>query len=368
MLLRHLSILASYVNPTTVFWICLFKGSIVQINIIKINYILFKNYLYKHKYIEQAALATQATQKTKHHFVRGGLLHKPCGIFSFCVRMVLTERQKKDLHEAMLEYLLSEGTLFSKTIDAFREEAQLTTLADSGKGLLEKKWTSVVRLQKKIMELESQIGALQQQVKSGGSTTAALDMTNPGDARIIPRAPARSTLSGHRAPVTVVTVHPVYSLMASGSEDSTIKIWDYETAQYERTLKGHTGPVTGVAFDSTGNVLASCSADMSAKLWDMSTYLCTKTLRGHDHTISSIRFVPSGDQVLTCSRDHTIKCWEIATGFCIRTYSGHSDWVKCISVSLDGELLASGGSDQSITIWRISNGQTIQVSCFFVAR
>ena len=272
--------------------------------------------------------------------------------------MVLTERQKRDLQEAILEYFIAEGDSFKETVAALRKEGCMEALSDSGKGLLEKKWTSVVRLQKKVMELEAQICSLQQQSKAGGSITSEASLS---DSRMLPRGPAKSTLSGHRAPVTAVAVHPIYSLIASGSEDSTIKIWDYETSQYERTLKGHTGPVTGVCFDSVGSILASCSADMTAKLWDMTTYLCTKTLRGHDHTISSVRFAPSGDQVLTCSRDHTVKCWEVTTGFCIRTYAGHSDWVKCISVSLDGESLASAGSDQSIIVWRLSSGQSLQV-------
>jgi platelet-activating factor acetylhydrolase IB subunit alpha len=64
-----------------------------------------------------------------------------------------------------------------------------------------------------------------------------------------------------------VAVHPVYSLVASGSEDGTVKIWDYESGQYERTLKGHTQSVSGVAFDSPGKLLASCSLDLSAKIW-----------------------------------------------------------------------------------------------------
>ena len=110
-------------------------------------------------------------------------------------------------------------------------------------------------------------------------------------------------------------MHPVYSLVASGSEDGTVKIWDYESGQYERTLKGHTQSVSGVAFDNSGKLLASCSLDMSAKIWysdnslgigtvayltsycpsnlprDLSTYSCMRTLRGHDHTISAVTFV-----------------------------------------------------------------------------
>merc|ERR1719206_593494 len=59
--------------------------------------------------------------------------------------------------------------------------------------------------------------------------------------------------------------------MISGSEDATIKLWDFETGDYERTMKGHTDSVQDVALDKDGKLLASCSADMSVKLWDFQT-------------------------------------------------------------------------------------------------
>lgn len=274
--------------------------------------------------------------------------------------MVLTEKQKKELHQAILEYFIAEGPAFSKTVTALKEEVDLTDFTDSSKGLLEKKWTSVVRLQKKVMELEAKLSAappssLMPSILASNHTPSSIF-----DTKHLPKGPARAILSGHRAPVTSVAMHPVYSIVASGSEDSTIKLWDSETSQYERTLKGHTGQVTCVAFDSSGSLLASCSADMSAKLWDMTTFACTKTLRGHDHTLSCVVFMPSGEQLLTCSRDQTIKFWDVSSGYCTRTCSGHTDWVRCLSVSHDGELLASGSNDQTIIIWKPSSGQVLQ--------
>ena len=282
--------------------------------------------------------------------------------------MVLTERQKKDLYLGVYEYLLSEGDKFKKTIVSFKEEADIIIDdVDTTKQLLEKKWTAVVRLQKKVMELEAQIEELKKyqykpnNINDNDNNGNNNDIKRSIDSRMLPRAPAKAILSGHRGPITCVTFHPVYSIVVSGSEDATIKIWDSETGQHERTLKGHTSSVTGVAFHPLGKILASCSGDLSAKIWDMETNTCTKTLKGHDHTISGIQFLPSGDQILTCSRDKTIKSWEIATGYCIRTYSGHSDWVKCLSISLDGQYFATGCADHNIMIWKVdgSNIQTL---------
>jgi len=71
----------------------------------------------------------------------------------------------------------------------------------------------------------------------------------------VPRAPAKHAMSGHRGSITRVAFHPVFSLIASSSEDTTIKIWDWETGEFERTLKSHTKSVSDVDFDSKGALL-----------------------------------------------------------------------------------------------------------------
>lgn len=81
----------------------------------------------------------------------------------------------------------------------------------------------------------------------------------------IPRAPAKHAMSGHRASITRVAFHPVFSLIASSSEDTTIKIWDWETGEFERTLKSHTKSVSDVDFDSKGSLLGEFSP--ASMLW-----------------------------------------------------------------------------------------------------
>ena len=55
-----------------------------------------------------------------------------------------------------------------------------------------------------------------------------------------------------------VIFHPVFSVMVSASEDGTIKLWDYETGDYEKTLKGHTDSIQDIAFDHNGKFLGKC--------------------------------------------------------------------------------------------------------------
>lgn len=66
----------------------------------------------------------------------------------------------------------------------------------------------------------------------------------------------RHTMAGHRSTVNCLAFHPVYSLLASVSDDTSVKLWDYEAGDLERSLKGHVKSVTGCAFDSTGNFLS----------------------------------------------------------------------------------------------------------------
>ena len=259
--------------------------------------------------------------------------------------MVLTPRQKEELHKAIADYLQSSG--YSATLEAFRNDASLPEEIDKKySGLLEKKWISVIRLQKKVMELEAKLAEAEKEVHFGGGNKKSRSAAD-----WIPKPPERYTLTGHRSPVTKVLFHPAFSVMVSSSEDATIKVWDYETGDFERTLKGHTDAVQDLAFDHTGNFLASCSADLTIRLWDFKGFECIKTLHGHDHNVSSVCFMPSGDALVSSSRDKTIKIWEVATGYCVKTLQGHREWVRRVRVNTEGSLLASCSNDQTVRVW-----------------
>ncbi|KAF9924822.1 protein with putative role during mitosis [Linnemannia zychae] len=269
-------------------------------------------------------------------------------------KSVLSERQRDELHKAILDYLSTSG--FTESFQTLRNETKNQDFTPGPKqnssGLLEKKWTSVIRLQKKIMDLESKMTAMQEEL----SNAPVRKVTSSGD--WIPRPPERWALTGHRSPITRVTFHPVFTILASASEDTTIRICDYETGEYERTLKGHTKAVQDIAFDPKGNLLVSCSNDLSIKIWDLQQdYKCIKTLFGHDHSVSSVTFLPSGDMIASASRDKTIMLWEVSTGFCVKTIVGHLEWVRYVQPSQDGRFLVSSSRDQTSRVWDVATGE-----------
>lgn len=277
------------------------------------------------------------------------------------ISSVLSERQKEELHKAILDYLSSSG--YNSAFEALKADlpAQQEFQPDPKArwaGLLEKKWTSVIRLQKKIMDLERENGMLKDELASSGSGLVSrkgqVEDWLPGRG-----GGPRHILTGHRSPISALAFHPTFSNLASASEDSTIKIWDYETGEFEVTLKGHTKVVCDVDYDSKGTFIVSCSSDLTVKLWDCSNhYRCTKTLYDHDHSVSSCRFLPGDTHIVSASRDQTIKVWEVATSFCVKTLRGHSEWVRGVWPCPNGRLLVSASNDQTSRVWDLSTGET----------
>jgi WD40 repeat protein len=155
------------------------------------------------------------------------------------------------------------------------------------------------------------------------------------------------TLTGHTDDVNSVAFSPDGRLLASGSDDYTIRLWDVATGSLVRTLTGHTSTVVRSA-------LLAGSDDDTIKLW------CShrQPRVGHTNDVNSVAFSPDGRLLASGSDDDTIKLWDVATGSLVRTLGHTND--NSVAFSPDGRLLASGSVDHDQAVGHQRSGGEVR--------
>ncbi|MBD2694301.1 trypsin-like peptidase domain-containing protein [Anabaena catenula] len=168
------------------------------------------------------------------------------------------------------------------------------------------------------------------------------------------------TLQGHSDRIESLAFSPDGKTLASGSNDETIKLWNVATGTEIGSLQGSFFSVYSVTFSPNGKTLASGSSDGTIKLWDVFTTNERLTLAGHTTKVNAVAFSPDGRILASGSSDNTIKLWNIDTGTEIRTLTGHSNRVNSVAFSLKERILASGSDDNTIKLWNIDTGTEIR--------
>ncbi len=182
--------------------------------------------------------------------------------------------------------------------------------------------------------------------------------------------------TGHADHIGVIAFAPGGGLLASGSSDNTIRLWDTATATELRALKGHTRPVLSLAFSRDGRALASGSADQTIRLWDTTDGRELRVL-GNDvgnavvaNSVGALAFSADGSTLISGSIDITqgaagliytlsFKHWDYATGRLLRSFNAPCGQVVALALSPDGRTLASGGFDP-LTLWDVGSGRKLR--------
>ena len=120
---------------------------------------------------------------------------------------------------------------------------------------------------------------------------------------------ASAVLRGHRAEVYRVMYSQDGKLLASGSSDKTVRIWDAETHRLINELP-HDSPVYGLSFSPDGKRLATGCADKTIRLWDLARYQEVAELRGHEEYVHAVAFSPDGTRLVSASGDGTLRVWD----------------------------------------------------------
>jgi WD40 repeat protein len=169
--------------------------------------------------------------------------------------------------------------------------------------------------------------------------------------------PIGKPLAGHSGTVTSLAFSPDRKILASGSDDALIILWDIETGRpIDEPLEGHSAWISSLAFRPDGTQLASASGDFTARLWDVEGH---RPLEEPIAGLFGLAFNPDGTLLAVGNSDSDIVLYETETYTPIgQPFEGHTSFINSIAFSpSDGRLFASVANDNKVILWDVETHQ-----------
>ena len=113
---------------------------------------------------------------------------------------------------------------------------------------------------------------------------------------------------------------PDSRMIATGSDDSNIRLWNIESGELVRTLVGHQGPVRSVAWSGDGQWLASGADDRTVRVWEVTSGRLVHTLEGHRSLVRSVAWSRDGRWLASGANDRTVRVWDMESGTELAVY------------------------------------------------
>ncbi len=175
------------------------------------------------------------------------------------------------------------------------------------------------------------------------------------------------TLKGHTRIVACAAVSPDGKVLATGSSDKTIRLWDLAGGKEVALLNGHEDMVRCLAFAPDGKTLASASTDKTVRLWDVAAGKEKAVLARFEVGAAGVAFSSDGKLLAMCASDDRnarlpggIKLWDLSANVERTPFAGANVSALSVAFSPDGKLLASASpTSPSVHVWSVADGKRV---------
>ena len=151
---------------------------------------------------------------------------------------------------------------------------------------------------------------------------------------------------------------PDGALLASGSSDGSIVLWDVASGAEVRVLAGHSTAPSLLAFSPDGKTVAAGGADGAVRLWDVAAGQPEKPRGGHQGAVRAVAFSPDGQLLASAGEDRTVRVCDAAAGERLRMFRAPAAFLS-LAFSPDGKLVAAGtrAPDRAVHVWDLKTGK-----------
>lgn len=166
-----------------------------------------------------------------------------------------------------------------------------------------------------------------------------------------------SSCNGHQGAVQAITFVDSSKLF-SGSSDKTAALWDTASGKRLQRFVRHRDNVSTVAASLDGSVLISGGWDKKIILWDVKTGGHVRECRGvHSKSVTAVAVSADGVKAISGSSDRRVGIWDLRTGQPLFTFAGHSDVITSVAITADGRTAVSSSADGSMNSWDTEQGK-----------